>query len=211
MDLQDRQRRALGIAERVFQGTDLACFVAGTRIATDRGDVMVEDLQAGMQVWTMDHGVQPLRRVLGKRVDGTGVLAPVVIAAGVFGNQRPLRLSPHHRMLVSGWRAELLMGEAEVLAAARDLVDGTDIRVEPVAEVDYVHLLFDRHEIVFAEGAASESYHPFADDATVLAPETLAEIAAIFPDLGLAFWEDTLLGGTARPCARPEEAALLRR
>jgi len=209
MDLQEKRAAALDLAERVFLTTDLACFAAGTRIETAEGLIAVEDLREGMRVETMDRGVQPLRRVLAKTVSGMGALAPVVIGAGVLGNGRALRLSPHHRMVVSGWRAELLTGEPEVLAKARDLLDGRRVRVEPVAEVTYFHLLFDRHEIVFAEGAASESYHPFADDAAELAPGTLAEIEAIYPDLGRAFWEGTLLGGTVRPCARPEKAALL--
>lgn len=215
--MPDRTSVALQLAERAFHGTALACFTRGTRIETAEGLMPVEDLRAGMLIETMDHGLQPLRRVLSKRVDGTGALAPVVIAAGVFGTARPLRLSPHHRMVVSGWRAELLTGEAEVLAAAGDLVDGRRVRVEPVAEAEYFHLLMDRHEIIFAEGAATESYHPFAADAATVAPETMAEFLAIFRSLipegadvqALPFWEDTLLGATARPCARPEEAALL--
>ena len=209
MDLQEKRAAALDLAERVFLTTDLACFAAGTRIETAEGLIAVEDLREGMRVETMDRGLQPLRRVLAKTVSGMGALAPVVIEAGVLGNGRALRLSPHHRMVITGWRAELLTGEPEVLAKARDLLDGRRVRVEPVAEVTYFHLLFDRHEIVFAEGAASESYHPFADDAAELAPGTLAEIEAIYPDMGRAFWEGTLLGGTVRPCARPEEAALL--
>lgn len=209
------------LAERVFLDTDMACFTAGTRIETAAGLVAVEDLRDGMLIETMDNGLQPLRRVLRKKVVGTGALTPVVIEAGVFGNARALRLSPHHRMVVSGWRAELLTGEPEVLAAAGDLVDGHRVRREEAAEVEYFHLLFDRHEIIFAEGAATESYHPFAGITDGMSPEVQQEFVAIFrelaptfaPDLmtvaDLPFWEDTLLGATARPCARPEEAALL--
>lgn len=209
MDLQEKTEAALDLAERLFMTTDLACFAEGTRIETAEGLVAVEDLREGMLVETMDRGLQPLRRVLAKPVSGMGALAPVVIEAGVLGNGRALRVSPHHRMVMSGWRAELLTGEAAVLAAARDLVDGRRVRVEPVAAVTYFHLLFDRHEVIFAEGAATESYHPFAEDAATLSPDALAEIDAIFPDLGMEFWEGTLMGGTVRPYARPDEAALL--
>lgn len=217
-DCVDMARR---LAERIFLGTDLACFTAGTRIETAEGLVAVEDLRCGMMIETMDHGLQPLRRVLRKRVAGKGALTPVVIAAGVFGNARPLRLSPHHRMVVSGWRAELVTGEPEVLVAAGDLVDGIRVRREEAAEVEYFHLLFDRHEIIFAEGAATESYHPFAGEAAELSPALRQEFLTIFRELApvhapdlvsvaeLPFWKDTLLGATARPCARPEEAALL--
>lgn len=207
--MDPRVDAALAVAVKVFKATDLACFARGTRIETATGFVAVEDLRDGMLIETMDRGLQPVRRVLSKVVDGRGALAPVVLAAGVLGNVRALQVSPHHRMVVSGWRAELLTGEPEVLAAAAHLVDGARVRVDPVDRVEYFHLLFDRHEIIFAEGAATESYHPFAADAAGLAPETLAELEAVFPDMGRAFWEGTLLGGTARPCANREEAALL--
>lgn len=200
---------AIALAVQVFRTTELACFARGTRIETSAGFVAVEYLRDGMMIETMDNGLQPVRRVLSKVVDGTGALAPVVFAAGVLGNVRPVQVSPHHRMVVSGWRAELLTGEPEVLAAAIDLVDGNRVAVKPVEQVQYFHLLFDQHEIIFAEGAATESYHPFAHDATEIAPATLAELDAVFPDLGNAFWEGTLLGGTVRPCANRAEAALL--
>jgi len=192
----------LEAAMRVFARTELACLARGTRIETAAGLVAVEDMTDGMLVETMDHGLQPVRRVLSKTVDGTGALAPVVIAAGVLGNLRPLRVSPHHRMAVTGWRAELLTGEAEVLAQARHLVDGMRVRVEQVAEVEYFHLLFDRHEIVFAEGAPTESYHPFSTDAADLSAATLAELRVVFPGLDA-------LRVPARPCASAAEAALL--
>jgi hypothetical protein len=201
--------RALALAVDLFQTTDLACFLRGTRIETAEGLVAVEDLRDGMLIETMDRGLQPVRRVLSKTVDGGGRLAPVRIEAGVLGNARAVLVSPHHRMVVSGWRAELLTGAPEVLAAAVDLIDGQRITIEPQAEAEYFHLLFDQHEIIFAEGAATESYHPFAEDAGELAPATLSEIEAIFPGMGLAFWEGTLLGGTARPCATSAEARLL--
>lgn len=208
--MQDaRVDAAIALAVQVFQTTELACFARGTRIETSTGFVAVEDLRDGMMIETLDNGLQPVRRVLSKVVDGRGTLAPVVFAAGVLGNVRPVQVSPHHRMVVSGWRAELLTGEPEVLAAAIDLVNGERIAVVPVTQVEYFHLLFDRHEIIFAEGAATESYHPFAHDATDLAPATLAELDAVFPDMGVAFWEGTLLGGTVRPCANRAEAALL--
>ena len=209
------------LAEHIFRDTELACFTAGTRIETAHGLVAVEDLREGMLIETMDNGLQPLRRVLRKTVAGIGALTPVVIEAGVFGNARALRLSPHHRMVVSGWRAELVTGAPEVLAAAGDLVDGRRVRREEAAKVEYLHLLLDRHEIIFAEGAATESYHPFAGVPADLPVAVMQEFCAIFrelaptfaPDLAkakdLPFWQDTLLGATARPCARPEEAALL--
>lgn len=201
--------RAVAAAVDLFETTDLACFLRGTRIETAEGMVAVEDLTDGMLISTMDRGLQPVLRVLSKTVGARGPLAPVRIETGVLGNDRPLLVSPHHRMLVTGWRAEILTGEVEVLAHAIDLVDDRRVRIEPQAEVEYFHLLFDRHEIIFAEGAPTESYHPFASDAGDVSPRTLDEIEAIFPGMGRQFWEGTLLGGTARPCATGAEARLL--
>ena len=51
-------------------------------------------------------------------VAGAGAGAPVLIPAGALGNTRDLLVSQQHRMLVTGWRAELMFGEPEVLVAA---------------------------------------------------------------------------------------------
>ena len=71
-----------------------------------------------------------------------------------------MRVSRQHRMLVTGPRAELLFGSDEVLVRAEHLVHlpGVAHALEP--EVTYVHILFDRHEVVLADGAWSESFQP---------------------------------------------------
>lgn len=197
----------LDLIERIFHETELACFVAGTSIDTAEGEVEVQDITAGMLVKTADNGLQPVRRVLSKTVNGRGALAPVCFYAGVLGNHRPLLVSPNHRMMVTGWQAELLTGEAEVLVPASQIAQGSDrIALRPMDSVTYVHLLFDRHEIIFSEGAPSESYHPFAADAALRAPAVMAELQKLFPEV----LPDLLRAEPARPCMSPHEAALLR-
>lgn len=158
------------------------CFTPGTLIRVPGGAVAVETLKAGDLVETMDHGPQVLRWIGRNTVDGSGVHAPVSIVAGVLGNDRDLLVSPEHRMLVTGWLAELHFGEEDVLIAARHLVGLPGITQQPQRNVTYLHLLFDRHEIVFAEGAASESLHPSSwlieQDSALR-----AEIIAVFPEL----------------------------
>lgn len=171
------------------------CFTPGTLIETVAGLRAVETLRPGDRVKTADHGVQPIRWVGQRTVAGDGVLAPVRIMAGALGNTRAMEVSPQHRMLLSGWRAEMATGAPEVLAAAKHLVNGDTIVQRRCREVTYIHLLFDRHEIIFAEGIATESYLPGAqtlpaDDAAY------AEIIAIFPELAV-------LDGATWPAARP--------
>lgn len=189
-----------------YQVGPIPCFAAGTLISTTDGRRRVEDLQQGDLVLSKDHGAQPIRWIGRRAVCGLGEHAPIRFMAGAFGNDRPLQVSPNHRMLISGWRAQLYFGTDEILVAAKHLVNGDTICRAPVAEVTYIHLLFDRHEVIFAEGAATESLHP--GDQIVAAPSAMSvEIARIFPSLrcskGRAKWK------TARPTATRTEARLL--
>ncbi|WP_347311830.1 Hint domain-containing protein [Defluviimonas sp. SAOS-178_SWC] len=157
------------------------CFVAGTLIAVPGGERPAEEIAPGDLVETLDHGPQVVRWAGRRRVSGFGRVAPIRIAAGVLGNDRTLLVSPQHRMLVRGGQAELLFGEPEVLVAAKHLVGVPGIAEVPVAQVEYVHLMFDRHEIVFAEGAPSESFHP--GSALMERDRALLdEILSIFPE-----------------------------
>ena len=162
----------------------LACFASGTAIATPSGERLIETLVAGDLVLTEDHGAQPIRWMGRRRVSGRGGFAPIRIRAGALGNTRDLLVSPQHRMLLSGWRAELLFGAPEVLAAACHLTNDATIRRSPCDAVTYHHMMFDRHEIVTAEGCLSESFFPGDVSMSDMDAETRAEILALFPDLG---------------------------
>jgi len=89
---------------------------------------------------------------------------------------------------------------------AAHLVDGRAVLREPVAEVTYVHFLLDRHEIVFAEGATTESFHPGTQGFDALADPAREELFAIFPELRADL---TVYGPAARRCLRRHEALLM--
>ncbi|MCC7321100.1 MAG: Hint domain-containing protein [Rubellimicrobium sp.] len=182
------------------------CFAAGTLIDTATGPRRVEDLRPGDHVLTLDRGMQPLRWTGRRTVSGRGRAAPVTIATGALGNLRPLVVSQQHRMLIAGWRAELLVGEAEVLVAALHLVNDSTIRLTPRDRVTWVHILFDRHEIVMAEGCPSESFHPGAIGLSRLDEAARDEILTLFPELAQP---DGPARATARPCLRAHEARLV--
>ncbi len=186
------------------------CFTRGTRIRTAAGERRIETLRSGDLIPTLDNGLQPIRWI-GKSPLSEGLLAvrpdlrPIRIAAGALGNSAELVVSPHHRMHVTGWRAEVLFGQPQVLVAARDLVNDRTITVAPAAGgVEYWHILFERHELIWAEGALSESLHPdTAHDDPRLA-EARAELTTLFPEL-----ERAGTGEPLRPTLTPAEARLL--
>ncbi|MFN4153998.1 MAG: Hint domain-containing protein [Paracoccaceae bacterium] len=187
--------------------TTIPCFVAGTMILTDRGECPVEALQPGDLVMTKDDGPQPLRWIGRRQVTASGALAPIEIRAGTFGDHRRLLVSPQHRILVHDPLAELLFGDTEVLVSAKDLVNGRSVRVIEGGEVDYVHLLFDRHQIVSSEGLATESFLPGPQSTRMFEGAIMDEICTLFPDLDPKTGEG--YSPAVRRTLRPFEAQLL--
>ncbi|SIQ15586.1 Ca2+-binding protein, RTX toxin-related [Paracoccus thiocyanatus] len=174
------------------ENTGVVCFLRGTLIKTEDGEVPVEQLEPGMKVMTLDHGMKALRWI-GKRVLTAQELAeqpklrPIRIRAEALGERLPERdliVSPQHRVLLRSAVARRMVGEAEVLLAARHLIglDGIEV-VEDMAEVEYWHFMFDRHEVVFSNGAPTESLYTGPEAMKALGPEAREEILTIFPEL----------------------------
>ncbi|MDB5661218.1 MAG: Hint domain protein [Cypionkella sp.] len=163
----------------------VTCFVAGTRIETTTGPRAIETLCAGDMVLTLDGGARPIRWIGRSRVDGFGPHAPIRIAAGAFGNLRDLDVSPNHRMYLYSSKAELYLGCNEVLVAAKFLLNGDSVRRALVRRADYIHLMLDQHDMVFAEGVASESLFTGSGAMNSLGSTAQAELLAIFPQLKL--------------------------
>ena len=99
-----------------------------------------------------------------------------------------------------------MFGEQEVLAPAKALINGSSIRLKTAETIEYYHLLFDRHEIVFAEGLPTESFYPGDYVLDEMSAGTHAELLTLFPELrgGAGAY-----GKMARPCLKPWEAAAL--
>lgn len=172
--------------------TIVPCFTPGTLIATDRGAVPVETLSVGDRVLTRDHGLQPIRWI-GRRdltaseLLRTPHLRPVLIGAGALGPgqpQRDMRVSPQHRLLMTGAYPELISGETEVLAPALYFLGQPGIVQDAAAMgVSYLHLMFDQHEIVMSDGIWSESFQPGAATLSSMEAAQRAELLALFPGL----------------------------
>lgn len=172
--------------------TGVVCFTRDTMIETPEGPVAIQSLKAGDMVRTMDRGFQPLRWIGNRKLDAIDLrqhprLLPIRIRAGALGQGLPaqdLLVSPQHRMLVRSAIAQRMFGAAEVLIPANKLLilDGVDI-AEDAAKVEYFHMLFDRHEIVFANGSASESLFTGPEAIRTLSEAARTEIFTLFPQL----------------------------
>lgn len=182
------------------------CFASGSMIETASGPRPVQSLRVGDLVMTRDHGMQPLRWIGGRLLrtadlEAAPNLLPVRILAGALGAGCPaqdLTVSPQHRMLLRSPIAARMAGSDEVLVPAVQLVGMPGItRCTAKGGVGYWHLMFDRHEIVFANGAESESLYLGKMAVKALSPSARAELRAIFPDLMRE------AEGDPRPLARP--------
>ena len=165
---------------------DLLCvsFARGTMITLGDGSQhAIEDLHPGMRVLTRDHGPQPLRWIGNATLRAVGSFAPVVITKDTLGNAGDLIVSQHHRMFLYQRRRQASVPQAELLVQARHLADGDAIFIREGGFVDYFSLVFDSHEIIYAEGIPAESL--MVSEATVsrLPPELANEVKSRFPDL----------------------------
>ena len=156
----------------------------GTRITLSDGSQRpVEDLAIGDRVLTRDNGMQPIRWIGKRTVQAVGAFAPVVISDGVLGNAENITVSQQHRMLISDWRAEVMVGSKDVLIQAADLVNDDTIYVRTGGFVEYTQLVFDQHQILYAEGVPTESLHMSRQILSNLPDEVASEVLALFPDL----------------------------
>jgi hypothetical protein len=188
----------------IAQDRFVPCFCAGTLIETPTGPRPIEDLRVGDPVITDTGRAAPLRwigrRTVGTRdLSHTPALRPIRIVAGALGHglpRRDLLVSRQHRMLVRSKVAQRMIGTSEVLIPAIKLTALPGIfEDQRVTDTVYLHLLLDRHELVLAEGAWSESLLTGPGALEALGQAARDEILTLFPEIAGA-------GYCARP-ARP--------
>ena len=193
----------------------IACFTPGTKIATLRGETLVENLVAGDKVVTRDNGIQAVRWIGQKKIDWRLMttnphLKPILVRQGSLGNdlpERDLMVSPNHRVLVANERTALQFDEAEVLVAAKHLIGGVSFRSIDSIGTTYIHFMCDCHEVVLSDGIWTESFQPTDTSLKGFGNSQRAEIFDIFPDLETA--EGRAAFGSARKTLTKQEAAEL--
>ncbi|MBO9403441.1 Hint domain-containing protein [Shimia sp. R9_3] len=170
------------VAEKISIG--IPCFAKGTRIRTLRGEVPIETLRVGDLVTTRDHGAQPIKWIGSTHLDATQLahhpnLRSIRLPAGYMGNHSPLFVSPQHCLVMKG-----TMGEAsEVFVRARHLAlaKGPARVAQGRRKETYYHMLFEQQEVVYSNGALSESFYPGPLARAMLSAQSLAELERAIP------------------------------
>ncbi len=169
----------------------IPCFTPGARIATPRGEVLVESLKEGDKIITRDNGIQEIRWIGSRSLNHNELrkgphLRPILIKAGSLGDglpERDMLVSPQHRMLVANDRTQLYFEESEVLVAAKHLVNHSTIQYMDTLRTTYIHFMFDQHEVVLADGAWTESFQPGDQTLGGMGNAQRNEIFELFPEL----------------------------
>ncbi|EEE37061.1 hemolysin-type calcium-binding region [Rhodobacteraceae bacterium KLH11] len=173
-------------------GTGMPCFTRDTRIRAQGGSALIQTLRPGDLIPTLGQGLNPIRWIGHRSFDRKALqdnprLWPVRIPAGALGGGLPgrdLLVSRQHRMLVQSRIAQRMFGATEVLIPAIKLTAMPGIHVDDsVASVEYFHLLFDCHQVIFAENAPTESLYTGPEALKSLSAASRREIFGIFPEL----------------------------
>lgn len=205
----------VGAVDPNTQQGGVICFTPGTRIRTQDGTRLIENLCEGDMVQTKDNGLQPLRWIGKRRMSGARLFAmpklrPVRIAGGALGLEQPdgdLLVSPEHRMLIKGAAAHSLFNTSEVLVTAKDLINGKTITVDmQVREVTYIHVLLEQHQVLWANGLETESFHPASAAFATLDQTDRQRLLSECPELE---YDPHTYGCFARRTLSASEAAIL--
>jgi len=171
---------------QLLNAAGVPCFADGTLIRTPKGDVPVEALKPGDLVETYENGFQPIlwagqRSLNAKELAANPQHRPICIPAGVLGNYAPLFVSPLHGMFLEPEHCGF-----EALARAKHLAEAPGpVRVaNGKKRVTYHHIMLGSHQLLFANGALTESFYP-GDFALEMYPALeIQKIKKIIPDLG---------------------------
>ena len=131
------------------------CFCAGTRIATQKGEVPIEHLSVGDLVLTSSGAMRPVIWIgIGHVLATPGrrnAATPVIVRRGALGDdipRRDLRLTKGHSLYLD-----------DVLIPVEYLVNHRSILWDDRAQaVTIYHVELETHDVLLAEGAPAETY-----------------------------------------------------
>lgn len=170
------------IADLSATNVNVVCFTEGTLILTNHGEKPVEALVVGDHVLTYKGQSKPLKAIKTRRLGPHELsnrpnLWPIVIDKAALGSNVPreeLCVSPQHRVLVNSKIARRMAGEAALVSAKKLLLLPGISQPKPKDGCTYIHLIFEDHEVIQANGCWSESFYP-GDQALLALPQQLAQ------------------------------------
>lgn len=181
----DGEIKGVAIYDEPVAASTVPCFAYGTLIQTPNGEVPVEALRVGDLVTTQHNGAQPIRWMGSCLValSTSSKLCPIRITAGAHGNSLPTRdllVSRQHRLFISS----RMFHCDSVLTSAINLTKLPSISIdESLPYISYFHLMFDQHEVIFAQGAPAESLYAGTEVLKSVPKDALQEIQTLFPEL----------------------------
>ncbi|MDJ0824848.1 MAG: Hint domain-containing protein [Rhodobacter sp.] len=193
---------------QLLNSAGIPCFTPGTLIATPRGEVPIEALKTGDRVTTRDGPPQEILWLGERSLGPPDLLAaphlkPILIPQGAVGNHTPLLVSPQHGMLFGPDHG--LDGERFVRAKHLAEAPGPVRIAHGKRRVRYIHLMCARHQVIYANGAPTESFYPGPQTLRMFSGETLMELRRLIPSLGSGPVAETY-GPPARPYLTRREA-----
>jgi hypothetical protein len=169
------------------------CFAKGTLIKCEYGETPIEELSVGDRIATIDDKYKPIKWIGSRHIDACYLqknmnLRPIVIEKDALAFGFPaqnLTVSPQHRILIRSKIAQRIFGTDEVLVPANKLldIDGIKKLSDLPNGITYYHILFDCHEIIFSNGAFSESLFTGPEALATLTKEAQDEIMSLFPEI----------------------------
>ena len=188
--------------ERIENERQHSCFLKGTRIATRLGDLPVQELRIGDEVYT-HNGVKPIRWIghnQFRKSEGetwSKSVMPIRVARFAIDDrtpQRDLYLSPAHCLFIDG-----------VFIPVVHMINESSIATHmpsPANVIEYYHIEFDAHELIYAEGTPVESYLPtnrddfsnFVEYEGLYGPERGSDMTPFAPIVGYYGGRDELKG-----------------
>lgn len=192
----------------ITPNTAVICFAGGTLIETENGPLAVENIEIGTKVRN-EKGKLVEVKWIGKRhvtaqdLSENEKLLPVRIQTNALGNGLPSRdlfVSRQHRIFVTSPTVSEVLPYPETLIPAVKLVGLPGISIATdTKSVTYFHLMFEQHELIWAEGALAESFFPGPQSLKTLTAAAKAELMLIFPEIATAE-----LPKPARPIPEPK-------
>lgn len=189
-----------------------ACFARGTLIEGEHGPIAVEDLSPGDMIQTKDSGLHPLRWLSSCRLsaEADDPRLPIRIRADAMGELRPMQdlvVSRRFRFLVARESCRALFGQDEMLSPVQSFVDGDNItELYGRGDLDFFNLMLDAHQVIFANGLETESFHPGTYGIATMSTEMRHHLARMLPHMS---GDLTTFGPVARQRLRSFEAELL--